>query len=499
MYPPRLIAGILCALALAPASRAQCFSFAHDGVLGTSLDLKVTAPDAELAERAETAILAEIRRLDGMLSAHRRDSDFMRFAESRRAARLPSELLEVLARCDHWGQATKGAFDPAFERQAQTPSTKAEEAPAATLEASVRPPEPAYASPWRLDPEAGTATMVDDVGVSIDALAKGYIVDRACAVGLACDPSVTGIVVNIGGDLFVAGEIAERVGVTDPRHPADNADPLCVLSIEGHAVATSGGYARSVAETPPAADHRAPKSSHILDPDTGKSVEGVISATVIAPTCVDADALATALNVMPCRQGMALVESLPAFEAVIVESDGKAHFSSGIQALRADGDPPAADVAPPGAVADTGLEVVLRFSMRGPTAKDRRSYRRPYVAAWIEDAEGDPVRTLCLWIEGRRWLRDLKTWYRLHRNDPELIDTVSRATRRPGEYELVWDGKSNDHADLPAQDYVLCLEIAREHGTHQLMRVPVALAGAQEISVAPNEEIARATVLVRAK
>ena len=175
---------------------------------------------------------------------------------------------------------------------------------------------------------------------------------------------------------------------------------------------------------------------------------------------------------------------------MIVDAAGEVYQTSGIAAL-AGGEP-----APGVAIPATGLEVSLSFEIRKPEGKSR-SYRRPYVAVWIEDEQGNDVRTLALWIERQRWLRDLRKWYRIHRRDKEMIETVSRATRRPGTYELVWNGKSNDGQDLPTGNYVLCLEIAREHGTHQMMRAPFKTEVDQAVPMDANVEVANAVVTVR--
>ncbi len=59
-----------------------------------------------------------------------------------------------------------------------------------------------------------------------------------------------------------------------------------------------------------------------------------------------------------------------------------------------------------------------------------------------------------------------------------LIDTVSGATRGAGEYRAVFDGTDNEGKVLPRGEYTLCLEVAREHGTYQLIRENVELGAA---------------------
>ncbi|GAA5511979.1 hypothetical protein Dcar01_00693 [Deinococcus carri] len=105
--------------------------------------------------------------------------------------------------------------------------------------------------------------------------------------------------------------------------------------------------------------------------------------------------------------------------------------------------------------------------------------KRPYVAVWIEDAQGNPVRTLTVWAQttgrGPRWIPDLRRWYRANAG---LLDTVSSATRNPGTYALAWDGKT-DRGSLASQGtYYVCIEAAREHGPYSLVREKVTLGTA---------------------
>ena len=131
--------------------------------------------------------------------------------------------------------------------------------------------------------------------------------------------------------------------------------------------------------------------------------------------------------------------------------------------------------------------------------------RRPYVAVWIEDLSGKPIRTLCLWMElgrkGPKYLRDLRRWYRdeLTRSQVDggdLVQTVSSPTREAGKYSLVWDGKDDKGRLVDQGQYVLCIEAARQHGTYQLITQPLkvethpfkqALAGNVEIKAAAVE------------
>ncbi len=102
--------------------------------------------------------------------------------------------------------------------------------------------------------------------------------------------------------------------------------------------------------------------------------------------------------------------------------------------------------------------------------------KRPFVAVWIEDTSGKTVRNLTVWVAQNRlnprWLAELSRWTRDNSN---LLDTVSSATRNPGTYAVAWDGKNDKGAALPQGDYYVCIETAREHGPYSLVREKVSI------------------------
>ena len=151
-------------------------------------------------------------------------------------------------------------------------------------------------------------------------------------------------------------------------------------------------------------------------------------------------------------------------------------------------------------------ELAVNFEINQPSGE---RYRRPYVAVWIEDSEGNPVRTLSLWVQtrkpGPRWIPDLKRWYRKEKkrksaDGGDLIETISVATRQPGKYSLVWNGRNDDGKIVPQGNYVVNLEAAREHGTYGFLRETVAV-GARPFrsEIGGNLELKGASVEYRKK
>ncbi|RYG68002.1 DUF2271 domain-containing protein, partial [bacterium] len=94
------------------------------------------------------------------------------------------------------------------------------------------------------------------------------------------------------------------------------------------------------------------------------------------------------------------------------------------------------------------------------------------------------VRTLSLWVQtdrrGPKWIPDLRRWWRdaqtpVQAQGGDLVATVSSATRNPGKYTVVWDGKTDKGAPVDQGEYTVFIEAAREHGTYQLVTQAVKI------------------------
>jgi hypothetical protein len=124
------------------------------------------------------------------------------------------------------------------------------------------------------------------------------------------------------------------------------------------------------------------------------------------------------------------------------------------------------------------VELAIDFEIIAPNTG---RYKRPYVAVWLEDASGLPVRTLALWVSKSRWIPDLRRWYndeqnRKSQDGGDLVSMVSSPTRLPGQYSLVWDGLNDAGDTVVLGDYYVCVETAREHGPYLLVREKITLA-----------------------
>jgi thiamine biosynthesis lipoprotein ApbE len=417
------------------------FGFAYDGVLGTSLDVQLGSVTAREARDGEERILAEIDRLEKILSPRDPASEFRRACAGGAAA--SPELAAVLAAYDLWSDRTFGALHlnlagvTALWREA---ARTGREPAAADLAA-------AFAAPGAR---------------AIDALGKAYIVDRAVAV--ARDYAPAGLL-NLGGDLRAWGERSWRIAVANPFDPADNAPALAEIPLRNAAIATSGGYARNFTVG-------ARRYSHLIDPRTLRPLALDRAATVVAADCVSANALSTALCVLDTREATPLARTY-ALDHLRVAGAGEPAATRGFGAVAPIA--PAAAALP--AVAAAGawpadFQVSIDIALKSVAGQGRR-VKRPYVAVWIEDAEHRLVRTVSVWGNEGRYVPELTKWWRAIGGDRFSASSVTRATRYPGAYTVAWDGRDNRGDPVPQGSYTVFVEINREHGHHVWESAPV--------------------------
>lgn len=154
----------------------------------------------------------------------------------------------------------------------------------------------------------------------------------------------------------------------------------------------------------------------------------------------------------------------------------------------------AAAIAGPALAADITVSVeVPRLSVA--------AYHRPYVAVWIERPDNTPVRTLAVWYEvsnvaeGKDWLKDMRTWWRRGGRSLTLpMDGVSSATKAPGRHAVTVPGARL--RDLPAGDYVMVVEAARELGGREAVRVPFRWGAANTARASGSTELGAVSVAV---
>ena len=151
-------------------------------------------------------------------------------------------------------------------------------------------------------------------------------------------------------------------------------------------------------------------------------------------------------------------------------------------------------IAAPALAADLAVSVEIpRLSVA--------AYHRPYVAVWIERPDQTAVRTLAVWYEvsnaaeGKDWLKDMRTWWRRGGRAMTMpADGISSATKAPGRHAVTVPGARL--SNLPAGDYVMVVEAARELGGREAVRVPFRWGAANAGSASGSTELGAVRVTV---
>jgi thiamine biosynthesis lipoprotein len=226
----------------------------------------------------------------------------------------PPELAAVVWQGRYFHQASQGAFDPTVQPLVDLfragPPTEAQILSALAL-----------VDGRKLEVgRDGIRLRSPGMGVTLDGIAKGYVVDRMASV--LEDHGLKDFLIDAGGDIRSSGLREDgkpwQVGVQDPKKQGDLPD---IIGLTEGAVATSGSYEIYF--------DRDRTYHHIVSARTGASPQTSQSVSVIAPTTLAADALATAVFVMEPGRGVDFIESFPQCACLIVDETGRQLKSKG--------------------------------------------------------------------------------------------------------------------------------------------------------------------------
>lgn len=262
------------------------------------------------------ALQAAVEEVDAQMSTWKPESDLMRLnrAAVGKWMAVPNGLMEVLARAAEIGRLSDGAFDIGMGDVIAAWGFGAEEADTEAMRAAFdKARTPAHEV---LELDANTLRVRKRAGIALDlsGIAKGYGVDRMMDVMERF--GIGNVLVGIDGEMRAHGRRPDdRPWTIAVEHPDyDARAPLSILELTDCAVATSGDYRRWV-------DIGERRLSHTMDPERrGPLTASPASVTVLAETCMEADAWATALMVKGGLEGTTAARRLN-LNAVFVERE----------------------------------------------------------------------------------------------------------------------------------------------------------------------------------
>ncbi len=311
---------LMVALLLCPFSLcAEVWVSAQQAVMGTVIQAEVLARDQMAGERAIKRVFDEMRRIDRQMSPYKPSSELSRVNQlaSSSPVAISAELFGLLRRSVEISVLSAGSFDITYASAGKLYDYRAAKRPTNSELIQVLPT--INYRHLQLDSQA-TSIYFKRSGVHIDlgGIAKGHAVDRA--IVRLQKMGVEQAMVSAGGDSRFIGQRDGSpwvVGIKDPRQRDAVIARLPLMDI---AISTSGDYERFFISD-------GERFHHILNPRSGTSAKGLRSVSVLGPEATMTDALATAVFVMGLIKGMALINSLELYDAVLVGKNGSLHFT----------------------------------------------------------------------------------------------------------------------------------------------------------------------------
>ncbi|SDP94249.1 thiamine biosynthesis lipoprotein [Mucilaginibacter sp. OK268] len=295
-------------------------------LMGNRFEISVVSDDIDWANSRIDMAVAEISRIEKLLTTFRDDSQTNQInaAAGIRPVKVDQEVYQLIERSLKISELTQGAFDITYGsidkglwnfdvNMKNLPDTE-------TAREAVR-----LINYKNVIMDAGNTTVMlkeEGMRIGFGGIGKGYAADRAKAV-LQLNGVSSGIV-NAAGDLITWGTQPNgnpwTIAIADPDKQMT---PFSTLNISNMAIATSGNYEKY-------AIINGKKYSHTIDPKTGFPVSGIKSVSIICPSAEFADAMATPVTVMGVHVGLDLVNQLQQLACVIIDDDNRLYTSRNI-------------------------------------------------------------------------------------------------------------------------------------------------------------------------
>ena len=300
-------------------------------MMGTEVSVHVWHEDSEEASVIIEDAFAEVTRIEELMSTYIEGSEIsvINGGAAEGPVQAGDELINLILRSLDISMLTRGAFDITYDSVGQYYDFRERQRPdAATIEEGLSRIDFRLVEVDRL---AGTVRfLAPGVRINLGGIAKGYTVERA--VSLIRSRGIRHAIVTAGGDSRLLGDRLGQpfmVGIRDPRV---DGEVVLTIPLQDEAISTSGDYERYFEED-------GQRYHHIIEPATGLPASGIRSATIVGPDAVLTDALSTSVFVMGVDQGLTMISTLPDYEGIVIDAEGRLFYSDGLQPPQADPNP----------------------------------------------------------------------------------------------------------------------------------------------------------------
>ena len=295
--------------------------------MGNRFELTVVGHDEKFAQISIDKAIAEIKRIENLLTTFSNDSqtDRINQAAGTHPVKVDKEVFDLIARSLRISSITQGAFDISYgsldkrfwnfdQNMTSLPGKE-------TGKKMVRLIN--YKNIILNAVETTVYLKEKGMRIGFGGIGKGYAAERAKYI--LQNEGIESGVVNASGDLTAWGHQPNgktwTIGIASPENISH---PFSSMNITDKAVATSGNYEKFVVIN-------GKRYSHTIDPKTGFPVSGIKSVTIICSNAEVADALATPVMVMGVKPGLEMINQLQDVACVIIDEDHKLFTSNNIK------------------------------------------------------------------------------------------------------------------------------------------------------------------------
>lgn len=298
-------------------------------LMGNRFEITVLEPDENRAAWLIERAIAEISRIEGLLSTFLPESETNLINEMAgiTPVEVSGEMIALIQRAKRISELTQGAFDLSYgsiDKRLWNFDLSMKSLPdAAVARKSVRL---INFRNIEVDPLNRTVFLKEKgMRIGFGGIGKGYAADRAKEV--LVKEGVTSGIVNASGDLTAWGKQENgepwTIGIADPN--AAN-HLFSYINITDMSVATSGNYEKFV-------EINGKRYSHTIDPRTGMPVSGIKSVTIISPFAELSDALATPVMIMGTEIGLDMLNQMKQVAALIIDDSNRLKTTRNIQLI----------------------------------------------------------------------------------------------------------------------------------------------------------------------
>ena len=291
--------------------------------MGTAVRVEIWQESPELARHASDAVFAEIRRIEQVMSPLIAGSELSQINQysAQRPVVVSDELFQLLKTSKHISDISDGIFDISFSSVGYLYDFRAGKKPSEQqIEQLIDKID--YTAILLDDKNHSVSFKHDGMKLDLGGIAKGYAVDRG--ITILRSRGIEHAIVTAGGDSRVIGDHRGRDWMVGIQAPRNRSAVATAVPLSNAAISTSGDYERFFVED-------GIRFHHIINPKTGDSARKLQSASVVGPEAVVTDALSTTVFILGIERGLALIEGLPEYEAILIDQHSKMHYSSGFQ------------------------------------------------------------------------------------------------------------------------------------------------------------------------